>query len=76
VGIYPDVLLGRDQQIIGGKPTVVDETNGVPHLNPAAFGTVPGTEANNVPLHLGNTSPNLPNITSGNGLLVEKVFHL
>jgi len=61
-GIYPDVLLGRDQQIIGSKPTVVDEANGVPYLNPLAFGTVPGTEANNVPLRLGNAPPLLPNI--------------
>ncbi len=61
-GIYPDVLLGRDQQIIGSKPTTVDEANGTPYLNPLAFATVPGTSANNVPLHLGNAPPVLPNI--------------
>ncbi len=61
-GIYPEVLLGRDQQVVGSKPTVVDESNGVPYLNPAAFGTVPGTSANNVPLYLGNAPPLLPNI--------------
>lgn len=61
-GIYPDILLGRDQQIIGSKPTVVDEANGVPYLNPAAFGTVPGTSANNVPLRLGNAPVYLPNL--------------
>jgi hypothetical protein len=60
--IYPEVLLGRDQQIIGSKPTVVDEENGVPYLNPAAFATVPGTSANNVPLYLGDAQLRLPNI--------------
>ena len=27
---YTDVLLPRDQQVIGGKPTWVDESEGVP----------------------------------------------
>jgi hypothetical protein len=73
-------LLGRDQQVIGGKPTVVDEANGVPYLNPAAFGTVPGTSANNVPLYLGNAPSRLPNIRGwadyGESFSIMKKFPL
>jgi hypothetical protein len=60
-GFYTDVLLPRDQQVIAGKPTKVDESEGVPYLNPNAFGNVPVT-ANNVALRLGNGTRLLPNL--------------
>jgi hypothetical protein len=58
---YTDVLLPRDQQVIAGKPTQVDESEGVPYLNPNAFGNVPVT-ANNVALRFGNGTRFLPNL--------------
>lgn len=60
--VYPDVLLPYSQQIIGSKPKISDEVNGVAYLNPKAFRTVPGTPNNNVPTHLGNASRYSPNL--------------
>jgi hypothetical protein len=60
-GFYTDVLLPRNQQVLAGKPTLVDESEGVPYLNPNAFGNVPVT-ANNVALRLGNGTRFLPNL--------------
>jgi hypothetical protein len=60
-GYYTDVLLPHDQQVIAGTPDHVDETNGVPYLNPKAFSTVPMT-AWTVPLRLGTGTSLLPNV--------------
>ena len=56
--VRPDVVLPREQQIIGNNR---DVDKGTPYLNPAAFVNPPRT-ANDVPLHLGNGPPYLPNL--------------
>ena len=53
-GLRGDILLPRDQWIIGSKPTDPDVVDGTPYLNPAAFAAPPLT-SNNVPLRLGNS---------------------
>jgi hypothetical protein len=60
-GFRPDVLLPRDQQVLGSKPSTIDPVNGSPYLNTAAFGTPPKT-ANNVPIRLGNAPRWHPNL--------------
>ncbi|MGI8786054.1 MAG: TonB-dependent receptor domain-containing protein [Acidobacteriota bacterium] len=60
-GLYADVKLPRDKQIIGEKPNNPDPNNGTPYLNPAAFGPPPLT-GNGVPIRLGNAGRFLPNL--------------
>ncbi len=60
-GFYVDVLLPKDQQIIGSKPTVVDFDNGTQYLNPKAFADVPMTD-NQVPLRMPNGPRYLSNV--------------
>jgi hypothetical protein len=60
-GLYADVQLPRDQQVIGSKPNNPDPDAGSPYLNPQAFATPPKTDSN-VPLRLGNGPRYLPNL--------------
>jgi len=60
-GFYVDTLLPRDKQIIGSKPSVVDQGNGTAYLNPAAWGAVPVTD-NNVPKRMPNGVNVQPNL--------------
>ena len=60
-GLRPNVLLPRDQQIIGIKPDDIDVQKGTPYLNPAAFADPPLT-SQGVPLRLGNGPRYLPNL--------------
>jgi len=60
-GFYVDVLLPKDQQIVGSKPTVVDLDKGTQYLNPKAFGDVPMTD-NQVPLRVPNGPRFLPDV--------------
>jgi hypothetical protein len=53
-GLRGDIVLPRDQWLVGGKPTNPDPDLGTPYLNPAAFAPPPLT-ANNVPLRLGDS---------------------
>jgi hypothetical protein len=59
--IRPDVLLPRNQQIIGFKPDEIDVQKGTPYLNPAAF-TDPPYTSQGVPVRLGNAPRFLPNL--------------
>ncbi len=61
MGFYVDVLLPKDQQIIGSKPTNVDLDNGTQYLNPKAFADVPMTD-NLVPKRMPNGPRLLPNV--------------
>jgi hypothetical protein len=61
LGLRPDVLLPRGQQVIGVKPEDIDVLKGTPYLNPAAFADPPKT-ANDVPIRLGNAPRYLPNL--------------
>jgi hypothetical protein len=60
-GLYADVVLPRDKQILGDKPTSPDPDEGTPYLNPAAFKPPPLTE-NGVPIRLGNAPRFLPDL--------------
>jgi carboxypeptidase family protein/TonB-dependent receptor-like protein len=60
-GLYAEVLLPRDQQVIGSKPNNPDPDAGTPYLNPKAFGDLPKTSSN-IPLRLGNAPRYLPNL--------------
>jgi Carboxypeptidase regulatory-like domain/TonB dependent receptor-like, beta-barrel len=60
-GFYADVLLPRDQQVIGSKPSDPDRALGNQYLNLKAFGAVPVTD-NNIPLRFGNGTRFLPNL--------------
>lgn len=59
--IRPDVLLPREQQLLGTKPGDIDTQKGTPYLNPAAFADPPLT-SQGVPLRLGNAPRFLPNL--------------
>ena len=56
-----DVLLPRDQQVLG-KPSDTNITAGQQYLNPAAFGNPPRTIGGNVPIRFGNASRFLPDL--------------
>src|SRR5262249_3694613 len=45
-GVRGDVLLPRDQQVLGKPDELLDPNVGVPYLNPAAFGAPPKTAGN------------------------------
>jgi len=60
-GLRADILLPRDQWVIGSKPDKPDPEAGTPYLNPAAFAPPPLTP-NNVPLRLGNAPRYLSNL--------------
>jgi hypothetical protein len=59
-GMRADVILPRDQQVIG-KPEDIDPLNGTLYLNPAAFTSPPKTDRD-VPIRLGNAPRLLPNL--------------
>jgi len=56
-----DVLLGPDQQKLGGSVDNPDLARGTPYLNPAAFANPPLT-SRRVPIRLGNAPRYLPNV--------------
>jgi len=60
-GLRADILLPKDQWIIGSKPNNPDPDEGTPYLNPKAFAPPPLTPGN-VPLHLGNAPRYLSNL--------------
>ncbi|UCF37363.1 MAG: TonB-dependent receptor [Acidobacteriota bacterium] len=65
-----DVLLGGDSQTLG-LPSSPDGSNGSQYLNPAAFGSPPGTDGW-IPLRVGTAPRHLPNVR-GPALFSEDV---
>ncbi|MGI8786053.1 MAG: TonB-dependent receptor [Acidobacteriota bacterium] len=60
-GFRGDVLLPRNQQVLGKEPSDVNPIGGTPYLNPAAFGAPPAT-SRNVPIRFGNAPRYLPDL--------------